>query len=227
MKGEQYYLILIHKDGTKYRVYNKPVTLRTIDERTTKYLNKKELVSTIIKNTKIDIDPNDIKEVQILMKPNSKKEEYRKERGPLYKKDENVLYVEGVASKFELMMLDKSFVRDFIKKYKGIKNFNSIANTIEAEIRNNTSYVEDLSFLAEKLFSTYKGSRNIYLSIVDYENKKSKKKHSIDRDILDITDEERREMTLRYLQDYDRELLDIEDFNGYEDISLFDAHKTK
>ncbi len=225
MKGENYYLILVHKNGTKYRVYNKPISIRKMDESTTKYENKKELVTTIIKNLKIDLNPSDIKDVQIVMQPNLKKEEYKIEKGPLYKKDNSVLNIDAVSSKFELMMLDKKFAKEFIKKYKGIKNFNNICNTIEAELNNNVDYTESLSILGEKLLSTYKGVRNIYLNIRNYEAKGNKKKYNID--LEKITDDERREQILTYLQIYEPELLDIEDFTHHEDISNFDAHKRK
>lgn len=224
MRGEQYYLILVDKNGVLYRVYKRPLTLLMIDERTTKYENKKSLISSIINRTNLNIDSKDIVDVKIFMQPNSKKDEYKNVKGPLYKKDQMVLNTEATTAKLELFMLDKAFVREFIKKYKGIKNFNSICNTISAELNNNVDYIEDLTSLVEKLLSTYKGSRNIYFIIKQYENKKSKtlrdRKYDSEEE-MDITKED----TLRYLNVHERELLDIEDFTHYEELSEFDAHK--
>ena len=225
MKGENYYLILVHKNGTKYRVYSKPISLRMMDISTTRYESKNELVSTIINNLNLEINPKDISEVQIVMQPNLKKEEYKVEKGPLYRKDKAVLNTEAISAKFELMMLDKSFVRDFIKKYKGIKNFNGICNEIEAELKSD-KYIDALSSLAEKLLSTYKGSRNIYLGMKSYESKSKKKGYSYGN-VYSMTDSEKKEQILRYLQTYEPELLDIDDFTHHEDISKFDAHKVR
>ena len=224
MKGENYYLILVHKNGTKYRVYSKPISLRMMDMSTTRYNDKNELVTTIINNLNIDLNPKDISNVEIVMQPNLKKEEYKVEKGPLYKKDNTVLNSDSVASKFELMMLDKKFVREFIKKYKGIKNFNNACKSIETDLNNGADYTDTLSSLAEKLFSTYKGTRNIYLSIKKYEGTK---KRVNKEPKLELTKEEKKEAILKYLQKYEPELLDIEDFTHYEAISNFDAHKSK
>ena len=117
MRGEQYYLILIDKNGVLYRVYKRPLTLLMIDERTTKYNNKKELIESIIKNTSLELNPKDIVDIRILMQPNSKKDEYKNVKGPLYKKDEMVLFTDATAAKLELFTLDKAFVRYFIKNY--------------------------------------------------------------------------------------------------------------
>ena len=73
MRGENYYLILVHRNGTKFRVYSKPISLRMMDICTTRYENKNELVSTIINNLNIELNPKDIVDVQILMQPNLKK----------------------------------------------------------------------------------------------------------------------------------------------------------
>lgn len=231
MRGEQYFLILIGKDGTKYKVYNKPISLKTMDEHTTKYKNKNELVSQILSVKKFNIDVSDITNVQIYMRPNSKKEEYKIEKGPLYKKDASVLNKDAIAAKFETMILDKNFVLEFIKKYSTVKNFASILNGIKALIKNNSDeYIDLISSFAEKIFSTYKGSRNIYLFMKKYENKKKIRHEYIDvsqipfNSSLDEINEDR----LKYLIDHERELLDIEDFNHYQDLSVFDgSRKTK
>ena len=230
MRGEQYFVILVHKDGTKYRVSSKPVTLKEIDSRTTRYENKRELVEEIIKNTKINLNPKDIKEVQILFQPNSKKQEYKVEKGPLYKKDLAVTNPMSVEAKFELMILDKNYAKDFVKRYKGIKNFAGIASSIEARIKNGSDYLEELTYLAEKLFSTYKGSRNIYLSIKSYEEKQKRKAFIREREFdatTPLTEEEKEEDILRYLMMHERENLDIEDFRKHSEISPFDEQRTK
>ena len=227
MRGEQYFLVLEHKDGTRYRVSKTPVTLKEMDKRTTKYSSKKELVTTIINNTGLNVNPKDIEEVCIYMQPNSKKEEYKKEKGPLYKKDIGVLDTESVGAKFELMLFDRSFVKEFIKKYKGIKNFNGLVTSVEVELNNNGNYMEPLSNLVEKIFSTYKGTRNAYLSIKKYKNTKrpikERKKVELEESEESLIEQER----LSYLFEHERELLDIDDFNHNKDISPFDAHKRR
>lgn len=224
MRGEQYYLILVDKNGVLYRVYKRPLTLLMIDERTTKYENKKELIETVIKNTSLDLNPKDIVDVKIFMQPNSKKDEYKNVKGPLYKKDQMVLNTEATTAKLELFMLDKAFAREFIKKYKGIKNFTPICNRISVDLNNNVDYIEDLTSLVEKILKTYKGCRNIYFIIKQYQSKvkKALKDRQFDSDEeADTTKED----TLRYLNTHERELLDIEDFTHYEELSEFDAHK--
>lgn len=215
------------KSGQLYRVYRKPITLRMMDERTTKYENKDELVRTIIANTGVPINIRDVLSVKIMMQPNKGKEVYKNEKGPLYKKDNGVLSMDSVAAKFELLAMDKTFVRKFIKRYKGIKNFNGLASSIEAALNNDEDYHESLQCLAEKLFSTYKGSRNIYLSMRAYEEEKKIKQRKKEPSISDITEEEKEEMRIAYLLEHERELLDIDDFVGKENLSPFDAHKKK
>lgn len=236
MRGEQYFLVLIGKDDTLYRVFRKPITLRKMDERTTKYKNKNELIKEILKNTGSYIDAKEIKSVEIWRQPNSKKDEYKKERGPLYQKDASVLNTDGVVSKFELMALDRNFALEFAKRYSKVKNFRSLSVGIQAAINNGESYIELFQELAEKVFSTYKGSRNAYFSMKDYENKKHKKnvksnKTQSNKDSIlyekDLTKEEFEEVRLQYLLEHERELLDIDDFNNHSEISPFDEHKRK
>ena len=237
MRGEHYYLILVGKDGVKYKVYTDPITLKLMDERTTKYESKKELIETIIKNKDLDLKVTDFKDVEIWMEPVGKdKSTYTRESSPLYKKDACVLDSNIVASRFEVKIHDKDFALDFARRYKKVKNFKPISEGIEAAIRNNGDYIELIQELGEKLFKTYKGTRNIYLSMKKYDNKTKnqapskpvtstteKKEHNTSM----ISDEEAYIELLNYLNEYDRELLDIEDFHGYEQMSYFDEHRGK
>lgn len=240
MRGEEYFLVLIGKDGQIYRVFRNPVTLRKIDEHTVCYKNSKELVKTITSRTGSYIDPKDILKVQIWRQPNSKKDDFKVERGPLYKKDSAVLNADATASKFELYARDREFVLEFADRYSKVRNFKSLSTEIMAAIQNNVNYGEPLQELAEKVFSTYKGSRNVYFAIESYKNKKNKGKYnsnSSNRKIndnqkdsieyaRDLTKEEIEEVRLNYLMDHERELLDIDDFYNHEDISCFDAHRS-
>ena len=67
MSGDSYFLILISKEGTKYRVYSKPISLKEIDLRTTKYDSKNQLINTIKRNCNIE---DEIIDVEILRQPN-------------------------------------------------------------------------------------------------------------------------------------------------------------
>jgi len=235
MKGAQYFLVLIDKNGTVYRVFRNPITLRQMDERTTKYKNKTELVKTILANTHSYLNPKDIEFIEIWRQPNSKKEEYKKERGPLYKKDASVLNAESVIAKFEIMAMDKDFALLFAKRYSKVKNFKGLASEIEALVTNNVDYSEPFQELSEKVFSTYKGSRNAYFAMRKFENNKLKKVNNTKVDSIkdsieygkDLSEEEFEEVRLEYLIKYERELLDIDDFYNHQDISPFDAHKSK
>jgi len=236
VKGENYYLLLVMKSGEKYRVYRRPITLRMMDERTTQYANKDELVRTIIANTGVSIDPKDVADVEIIMQPNKKEEAYKNEKGPLYKKDIGVLDEESVAARFELLALDEHFVRKFAKKYKGVRNLSSLAREIEGAIIAKESYIDPLMCLTEKVFSTYKGCRNTYLTMRAYQQEQElrqrrkalkKAKEFEETDATFITKEEMEEMRLQYLSEHERELLDIDDFEGREELSPFDAHKSK
>lgn len=238
MRGEQYFLVLVGCNDTIYRVYRKPMTLRQIDERTTKYKNKGELVKKILENTNVYLDPNEIAEVRILRQPNSKKNHYRKERGPIYKKDIEVLNEEGIRAKLEIMLMDKEFILAFIKRYGNVKNFWSLCSGIKSSICTGEDYSELLEELCQKVLSTYKGHRNTYFLINDYENKKRRKKivnytnkkdsskDSIEYD-KELTEEEFEEVRLNYLMEHERELLDIDDFSHNEELSCFDAHKSR
>lgn len=239
MRGEHYYLVLIGKDGTKYKVFSKPITLKEMDERTTRYENKNELISTIIQNKGLNMKPSDFKDAEIWMEPTGKdKETYKRESSPLYKKDVGVLDVDRVASKYEVMMFDRKFALLFAKKYKKVKNFKPIAEGIEGAIRNNGDYIELMQDLGEKLFKTYKGSRNIYMCMKKYENSIGKeaptsKPESVKSEDIsyrfehNLSQSEIEEDRLRYLLEHERELLDIEDFYNHKDISCFDEHKRK
>ena len=237
MRGEHYYLVLVGKDGTMYKVYSKPITLRLMDERTTKYENKSELIQTILDNKGLDLKVSDFKEVEIWMESTSKgNTDLKREASPLYKKDAGVLEKDKVAARFEVKMHDKDFALDFVKRYKKVANFKPIALGIEAAIRNNGDYIELISDLGEKLLKTYKGTRNIYLSMKKHDNKTKNKVSSKpvsavteekDYNISHVDEEESYADLLAYLNQYDRELLDIENFYGYEQMSCFDEHKSK
>ena len=239
MRGEHYYLVLIGKDGTKYKVFSKPIALREMDERTTRYENKNELISTIIQNKGLNMKLSDFKDVEIWMDRSGKdKETYKRESSPLYKKDVSVLDINRVAAKFEVIMFDRRFALQFAKRYKSIKNFKSIAEGIEATIRNNGDYIELIQDLGNKLFKTYKGSRNIYICMKKYENSMDKevptsKPESVKTEDISysfehsLSQSEIEEDRLKYLLDHERELLDIEDFYNHEDISCFDEHRRK
>lgn len=239
MRGEHYYLILIGKDGTMYKVFSKPITLRCMDERTTKYENKKELIQTIIDNKGLDLKVSDFKDAEIWMEPTGKdKSTYRRESSPLYKKDAVVLDKDAVAARFEVMIHDKDYALEFAKRYKKVKNFKPLAEGIEASIRNKADYIELIEGLGEKLFKTYKGSRNIYMSMKKYEaniKKKgiSSKPESVtteEKDYVSERSSSKEEIDtdrLTYLMEHERELLDVEDFKGYENLSFFDEHKRK
>lgn len=239
MRGEHYYLVLIGKDGTKYKVFSKPITLKELDERTTRYENKNELISTIIKNKGLNMKPSDFKDVEIWMEPTGKdKDIYKRESSPLYKKDASVLNIDAVVSKFEVLMFDRAFALQFAKRYKNVRNFKPIAEGIEATIRNNGDYIELIQDLGEKLFKTYKGSRNIYICMKKYESSKDKKApsskpESIETELntyaseYNVSKSDIEESRLRYLLEHERELLDIEDFNEHRDLSCFDEHRRK
>ena len=237
MRGEHYYLVLVAKDGTMYKVYSKPITLRLMDERTTKYENKNELIQTIIDNKGLDLKVSDFKDVEIWMEPTGKdKSELKREASPLYKKDRGVLDSNMIAARFEVKMHDKDFALDFARRYKKVKNFKQIALGIEAAIRNNGDYIELISDLGEKLFKTHKGTRNIYLSMKKYDNKTMNQVSSKPASVVTeqkeynaslVSDDEAYMDLLNYLSQWDREQLDIEDFYGYEQMSCFDEHKGK
>lgn len=229
MRGEQYYLILVGKDGTRYRTFKRPITLKELDEHTTKYENKKELIKTILDNTKIIMKESEIKDVKIFMQPNKKKDEYKEEIGPFFKKDAIITNMDATAGKFELMCMNKIFVLNFIKNYIKIPNFKPLIISIQSSINNNEDYMEELQVLADRIFSTYKGARGAYINMKKVNSRKKVNDSKVDSIEFQykLTDEEVKEVELEYLKEYDRELLDIEDFNHYKDISPFDEHKTR
>ena len=114
MSGDSYFLILISKEGTKYRVYSKPISLKEIDLRTTKYDSKNQLINTIKRNCNIE---DEIIDVEILRQPNKKKQKFIKEVGPLYKKDKNVLDADIIGNEFEIMAHNREFILWFINKF--------------------------------------------------------------------------------------------------------------
>lgn len=233
MVGEQYYLILLLKNGEKLRVYSKPMTLKAIDERTVKYKSKKELVEQIIKNANLKFSESDVEEVRIVMKPNSKEEVYKEEYGPLYEEDKNVLNYDMIGAEFEIKARDPKFVLSFVQPYSRVKNFKPTVNMIFSLIKEKENYYEELQILVDKISKTYKGCRNMYLSMRFYDkskedSKKSKVKFSPSGGpIYSQTPLEIRENELLYLREYDRECLDISDFDGYDAISPFDGTERK
>lgn len=234
MVGEQYYLFLMLRDGTKLRVYNKPMTLEAIDRRTVRYKNKKELAREIIKNTHLGISLSDVEEIIVARQPNSKKEEYKLELGPLYEEDANVLNINKIGAEFEIKARDPKFVLKFIEPYSIVKNFKATTGLIFSLIDSKENYYEELQSLVNKISQTYKGCRNIYLSMKFYEKEKERKskgkiKISTDREpIYHPTEREIKENELLYLREFDRESLDIEDFDDYGELSPFDgSNKSK
>lgn len=248
MVGEQYYLFLIKKDGTEIQIArNKPVTIEAMDKRTTKYNNKNELIDAIIKNTGNEINPDDILDIELRRKPNSKKEFYFKEIGPLFSDDIHVFDTNKVFNDFNENINDPIFVLNFIKRYAKVKGLRNLINEIEAEISNGDLYNDELKELINKLSKTYKGRRNIYLFSKNYDDEKQYHSHFVNKEQLvcqkspfksilntdskplipELSEDEIEEMNLEYLKEYDRELLDIEDFNGFRELSPFDNKKRK
>lgn len=230
MVGEQYYLFLTDKSGNVYRVYSKGISLKEMDERTTRYKDKRELVTQILSNTKLGIKHEDITDVTIARKPNKDKEEYKNERGPLYKKDRSVLNTNKIGAEFEIKAHDKKFVLQFIKSYAKIKNFTVSVALIKSMIEEDENYFEELQYLVDKVSRTYKGTRGIYFSMKDYDKSKQLKQKRtihIEKEKYVSTEREIREGELRYLIEHDRESLDISDFVDYPDMSPFDVHKYK
>ena len=215
MSGDSYFLILISKEGTKYRVYSKPISLKEIDLRTTKYDSKNQLINTIKRNCNIE---DEIIDVEILRQPNKKKQKFIKEVGPLYKKDKNVLDADIIGH-------NREFILWFINKYSKVKNFAGYINTIENMIINQKNYFEELQHLVDMISSSYKGCRNIYLYMQKYKKQKEKSKTSKKETFL--TDDEIKKYELMYLKEYERELLDLSDFNHYPELSPFDDVKIK
>lgn len=222
MSGDSYFLILISKEGTKYRVYSKPISLKEIDLRTTKYDSKNQLINTIKKNCGID---DEIIDIEILRQPNKNKQKFIKEKGPLYKKDRNVLDMDLIGSEFEIMAHDKDFVLWFINIYGVVKNFTGYTNIIRNMVLYDGNYFEELQHLVDLISSSYKGCRNIYLYMQKYKKQKEKSKTSKKETFL--TDDEIKKYELMYLKEYERELLDLSDFNHYPELSPFDDVKIK
>lgn len=225
MSGDSYFLILISKEGTKYRVYSKPISLKEIDLRTTKYDSKNQLINTIKRNCNIE---DEIIDVEILRQPNKKKQKFIKEVGPLYKKDKNVLDADIIGTEFEIMAHNREFILWFINKYSKVKNFAGYINTIENMIINQKNYFEELQHLVDMISSSYKGCRNIYLYMQKYKKQKEKSKTSkTSKKETFLTDDEIKKYELMYLKEYERELLDLSDFNHYPELSPFDDVKIK
>lgn len=225
MSGDSYFLILISKEGTKYRVYSKPISLKEIDLRTTKYDSKNQLINTIKRNCNIE---DEIIDVEILRQPNKKKQKFIKEVGPLYKKDKNVLDTDIIGTEFEIMAHNREFILWFINKYSKVKNFAGYINTIENMIINQKNYFEELQHLVDMISSSYKGCRNIYLYMQKYKKQKEKSKTSkTSKKETFLTDDEIKKYELMYLKEYERELLDLSDFNHYPELSPFDDVKIK
>lgn len=225
MSGDSYFLILISKEGTKYRVYSKPISLKEIDLRTTKYDSKNQLINTIKRNCNIE---DEIIDVEILRQPNKKKQKFIKEIGPLYKKDKNVLDADIIGNEFEIMAHNREFILWFINKYSKVKNFAGYINTIENMIINQKNYFEELQHLVDMISSSYKGCRNIYLYMQKYKKQKEKSKTSkTSKKETFLTDDEIKKYELMYLKEYERELLDLSDFNHYPELSPFDDVKIK
>lgn len=233
MVGEQYYLFLILNNGERLRTFDKGMTLKEMDRRTTRYKDKKSLIKQILSNTNTNISIDDVDDVLLVRRPNSKKDEYVKEFGPLYSDDVSVLNEDKTCAEFEINAHDPKFVLHFIKSYSKIKNFRETACKIYAIISDEENYFEELQRIIDKVSKTYKGIRNIYLSMKFYEEKKekqSKRKITLketDEPIYEPTDEEIRENELLYLIEHDRELLDLSDFDDFPLISPFDKDRRR
>ena len=92
-------------------------------------------------------------------------------------------------------------------------------------IINQKNYFEELQHLVDMISSSYKGCRNIYLYMQKYKKQKEKSKTSKIETFL--TDDEIKKYELMYLKEYERELLDLSDFNHYPELSPFDDVKIK
>ena len=123
------------------------------------------------------------------------------------------------------MAHNREFILWFINKYSKVKNFTGYINTIENMIINQKNYFEELQHLVDMISSSYKGCRNIYLYMQKYKKQKEKSKTSKKETFL--TDDEIKKYELMYLKEYERELLDLSDFNHYPELSPFDDVKIK
>lgn len=227
MEKGQYYLFFKDKNGELYRVHSQGITLRCMDERTCEYRGKRGIIKEVLNNTHSNLKEEDIVDVKVMRKPNSKKEEYKEERGPLFKKDSGVLNDDAVLADFELRVFNKEFLNSVLNIYKSIPNFKDLVSETRGLLNAGEPYFDPLQEILDKVSSTYKGRRSMYFIMKKYDKEHNPiRPERSERESIPVNlDGDLKEDTLEYLKEHERELLDIEDFTHYEDLSPFDGNK--
>ena len=121
------------------------------------------------------------------------------------------------------MCLNKAFVLYYIKKYAYVKGLAPLVQSIKAAIDNDVDYMESFEPFLEKMISTYKGRRDAYFSVKNFQTRYNRAKKESTDYVYKPTSEELREDELIYLINNERELLDIEDFSHNKDLDIFDG----
>ena len=103
-RGKNYYLFIILKKGKgkPLRVHKSPITIKMMDELTTKYESEIELINTILDNTGSIVNKRDISRLQIRYYPNKRNmsdDSYKLTPGPLYRKDMAVFDQQAILEK--------------------------------------------------------------------------------------------------------------------------------
>ena len=159
----------------------------------------------------------------VIISSNGSRRDLTQEEKKKYLTGNSVDYEDSFHSKLELMCLNKAFVLYYIKKYAYVKGLAPLVQSIKAAIDNDVDYMESFEPFLEKMVSTYKGRRDAYFSVKNFQTRYNRAKKEQTDYVYKPTSEELREDELIYLINNERELLDIEDFSHNKDLDIFDC----
>lgn len=140
-------------------------TLEQIDEVTTMFKNKQELLNAIVQTFDINLDGRKGR-ISVTYNQNKKLRYLR----VLYSNNKGALNKEAVGDKLLLYSANTDFVLQFVKRYCNSPYMSTIANEVVDSIRSNEDYTESLQRIIDLTFSSYKAIRDIYFFVKDYEN---------------------------------------------------------
>lgn len=140
-------------------------TLEQLDEVTTNFKNKQELLNAICTTFNIDTEGKSAR-INITYNQNKKVRYMR----VLYANNIGALNRDAVGEKVLMYSLNKNFVLQFVKRYCNSPYLSTIASEIIGAINNDEDYVDPLQRIIDLTFASYKSIRDIYLFVKDYES---------------------------------------------------------
>lgn len=148
--------------------------LQMIDEVTSKYRNKEELLNAICNIFNMKIVGQSVR-INITYNQNKQTRSLR----VLYHNSKGALEMESVKKKVLLYSGNKNFAILFAGRYCNSHYMSNLASEVIEAVQRNEKYSDPLNRIIDLAFASYKSVRDIYFFLDDYEKKEKACCHDV------------------------------------------------